>query len=252
MLLVEYFRNVAKIDLYIVGGFVRDHLLGQESKDIDFVTSEDLQTFIKRLKYVYPESVSRVITYKKYKTISMLFRIDDQFYSVDIGNFRGSLYEDTVRRDFTVNSIYIELFPENWKFHDLCGGIVDLQRRHLVPHSTTSFLEDPIRLIRGIRFAVRYDMAFSSVFWECFSKIKDGQQYMEMSNHRKYKEFIRCCNESPYHIPTIIFRIMIMLGYSNCAVFSELFEKCDSPEMIEDVLKQSLCDDVVEKLFGVK
>jgi tRNA nucleotidyltransferase (CCA-adding enzyme) len=246
MHLIDYFRNNARVDLYVVGGYVRDHLLNLENKDIDFVTTENLNKFINRLRKSYPDLVGKVIMYKKYKVANIKFSIDVTSYSVDIGNFRGNFYEDTVRRDFTINSIYVELFPANWIFHDLSNGMVDLRKRLLVPHSNTSFIEDPIRLIRGIRFAVRYDMKLSSLFLDCISI----DHYKQLTNFKKYKEFEKCCSESPYHIPLIIFRTMVILGFSDHAV--KLMGNCDSPEIIKNKLRQTLTSEITEQLFGFK
>ncbi|KAF9498151.1 hypothetical protein BDN71DRAFT_1386446 [Pleurotus eryngii] len=172
----------------IAGGWVRDKLLGAESNDIDIALSDMMgEPFAEHLvKFARTQGVvaSEVAKIEKNPDQSKhletaTFRILDR--SIDVVNLRSEEYtgdsripnqvtfgtplQDALRRDITINALFynihtrsVEDFTEKarpyWGIHDLKNGIV---RTPLPPRET--FLDDPLRVIRCVRFASRFDFA---------------------------------------------------------------------------------------------
>ncbi|MDA0985338.1 MAG: HD domain-containing protein [Bacteroidetes bacterium] len=164
---------VSALDLeaYIIGGFVRDHLLGRtQKKDIDIVALgsgiELAQAVQKKL-----QGASTVQIFKTYGTAMIhLNDMDIEFvgarkesYTADSRNPEvepGSLEDDQNRRDFTINALAISLNSQNFgAFIDPFNGLEDLKnkilRTPLDPNITYS--DDPLRMLRAIRFANQLD-----------------------------------------------------------------------------------------------
>ncbi len=158
-------------EAYLVGGCVRDLLLGQTPKDFDVATSaqpDDVQRLFRncriigrrfRLAHVFFSGgkVIETATFRRNptseeKTGELLIRRD---------NFFGRADEDAVRRDFTINALFYDL--EAKEVIDWCGGVEDLQRRAVrtIGDPIVRFLEDPVRMLRAIKFSARLDLGMT-------------------------------------------------------------------------------------------
>jgi poly(A) polymerase len=159
-------------EAYLVGGCVRDLLLGRTPKDFDVATSaqpDDVQRLFRncriigrrfRLAHVFFSGgkVIETATFRRNPTSEE--KIGDQLL-IRRDNFFGRADEDAVRRDFTINALFYDL--EAKEVIDWCGGVEDLQRRAVrtIGDPIVRFLEDPVRMLRAIKFSSRLDLGMT-------------------------------------------------------------------------------------------
>ena len=176
--------------LYIVGGAVRDLLLAADDKlaltDIDLVVdgncgSDDSGAGVElaaSLQKLYPDS--RLDVHGQFQTAALLWNKDSAFGSlwVDIATARTEFYaypaanpeveassirQDLYRRDFTINALAVRLgVPRSGELLDFFGGLQDLEARQIRVLHANSFIEDPTRIYRAVRFAVRLGFKIES------------------------------------------------------------------------------------------
>ncbi|MCU0549223.1 MAG: CBS domain-containing protein [Leptolyngbya sp. Prado105] len=170
--------------LYLVGGAVRDLLLADATapvslSDIDLVVDGFHQTatvgagveLARSLQALYPQA--RLEVHGKFQTAALLWHNDPELDSlwIDIATARTEFYpypaanpeveassirQDLYRRDFTVNALALRLTnPRSSELLDFFGGILDLRSRQIRVLHANSFIEDPTRIYRAVRFAVR-------------------------------------------------------------------------------------------------
>jgi poly(A) polymerase len=157
-------------EVYVIGGFVRDALLGRQSKDIDIVVVGNGVEFAEKLNDKI-KGKSKLSVFKNFGTA--MIKLQD--WEIELVGARkesyrrdsrkpivedGTLQDDQNRRDFTINALAINLRPEAFgKFVDPFDGISDLEskiiRTPLDPEIT--FSDDPLRMMRAIRFATQLD-----------------------------------------------------------------------------------------------
>ena len=150
-------------EIYAVGGYVRDLVLGRESKDIDFVVIGDALQLARKFKSKY--SVKAYTQFPRFGTCMFeygSFKIElvsarKESYESDSRKpqvERSDLYTDLSRRDFTINALAMQLDKKN-RIADPYNGIDDIHnkviRTPLDPEKT--FSDDPLRMMRAIRFA---------------------------------------------------------------------------------------------------
>jgi tRNA nucleotidyltransferase (CCA-adding enzyme) len=159
------------VPVYLVGGFVRDLLLDRETRDIDVVVEGDGIAFAARLAEAFG---GRVRAHPAFLTAAV--EGPEGLY-VDIATARGELYrapaalpevraatlrEDLFRRDFTVNTLAIRLGAETeGELIDLFDGRRDLEAKTLRVLHGRSFVDDPTRILRGVRLGLRLGFAFA-------------------------------------------------------------------------------------------
>ena len=151
--------------VYVVGGFVRDLLLRQPTFDIDLVVEGDGIKFAETLA---GELGARVKAHEKFKTAVVI--MDGR--KIDVATARWEYYEypaamptvalssiklDLYRRDFTINTLAVKLNPKEFgTLIDFFGGQRDLKDRVIRVLHSLSFVEDPTRAFRAVRFEQRY------------------------------------------------------------------------------------------------
>jgi poly(A) polymerase len=150
-------------EAYLVGGFVRDWLLGLEPGDYDIATSahpEHVQALFPETRAVGAHFGVVLVRHGGYTHEVATFRTDLAYKDSrrPEGVTYGSLEDDAVRRDFTVNAMYYD--PQSGKIVDLVEGRLDLRRRILrtVGAPVKRFEEDALRLLRAVRFACHYEL----------------------------------------------------------------------------------------------
>lgn len=187
------------IGAFAVGGIVRDAIVRQESKissaipsfpkDIDLVFDGTEQAGIKvaiALQGIFPESKLQI--HEKFLTAELLWQNLEQDFAIDMATARREIYaysganpqviatnleEDLERRDFTINSLAVQLDPQ-WgiigKVIDRFNGLTDLANKQVRAIRKHTFAEDPRRLFRAVRFAVRLNLEIAP---ETYAEIID-------------------------------------------------------------------------------
>ncbi|GAI35559.1 unnamed protein product, partial [marine sediment metagenome] len=157
---------------YLVGGFVRDLLLKYANLDIDVVIEGDAIAFAKKIVKKFG---GRVRPHKKFGTAVVVlpndFRIDfasarSEYYkqpaalpSVE----KSSIYQDLYRRDFSINSMAIKLNAiEFGQILDYFGGQRDILEKRIRILHNLSFIDDPTRIFRAVRFEQKYGFYMDS------------------------------------------------------------------------------------------
>ena len=157
-------------ELYIVGGAVRDALLGKKPKDYDLVTDatyEEIQSLFKNQPFV-----KKFLTIGEKFAISFLITTDGDYelatYRSDVGGgrkstvkYEKSLKKDVERRDFTINAMAYDI--DTQEVVDYVGGLDDIQNGVLnaVGKPEERFIDDPLRKLRAVRFAARTNSSLS-------------------------------------------------------------------------------------------
>jgi len=151
---------------YAVGGFVRDLLLRRPNLDIDIVVEGDGIEFAKAFSAIRDVKVR---SHKKFNTAVLIFpdglRVDIataryEYYqypaALPVVEF-GSLKMDLYRRDFTINTLAVDLAPDHFgQLIDFFGGQRDLKEKAIRVLHNLSFVEDPTRILRALRFEQRF------------------------------------------------------------------------------------------------
>ena len=133
--------------IYVVGGTIRDILLGRTPVDIDIAVYPDPASYARRLTDKFS---GRLVVLGK--PDQMLYRVVTSHQTYDITQIEGkSIQNDLLRRDFTINAIAFDVSDN--KFIDHTGGQQDLSNRTVRMISEQSLRDDPIRLIRAYRLA---------------------------------------------------------------------------------------------------
>ena len=162
------------MDVYVVGGYVRDLLLDRKTNDIDIMVEGDAIKFANSLASKL--GVSTVVEFPEFQTALIPYSdIEIEIASARKESYRDksrkpkvekcTIDEDLSRRDFTVNAMAASLMKKNYgELNDPHGGIGDLQRKILItplePEAT--FKDDPLRILRGVRFSSQLNFTLAS------------------------------------------------------------------------------------------
>ena len=179
---------------YLVGGGVRDLLLKQKPKDFDISTSarpEEVRSVFRnailigrrfRLAHVrFGKKIIEVSTFRAGETESAGLIVRD--------NIWGSEEEDVLRRDFTINGLFYD--PETQEIIDYVDGYKDIEKRILrtIGKPEVRFIQDPVRMIRLIKFCARFELTIAKPTFEALLKCK--QEILKSSSARILEELLR-------------------------------------------------------------
>ncbi|KPK30695.1 MAG: hypothetical protein AMK70_13700, partial [Nitrospira bacterium SG8_35_1] len=200
--LLEYAGVIARelgYSAYIVGGSVRDLLQGEANLDIDIVIEGN---GIKFARYLGKKIQAKVKSHKRFGTAVII----TDFLKFDVATARTEFYEspaalpqvemssikkDLYRRDFTINTLAVKLNPENFgQLIDFFGAQRDIKDKTIRILHNLSFIEDPTRAFRAIRFSERFGFRISkhtlnliktSVRINLFAKLSGTRLYDELN-----------------------------------------------------------------------
>ncbi len=173
---IVYELNKAGHESYLVGGCLRDLLLGEKPKDFDVATSatpEQIKKIFRKARIVgrrfkivhvrFGQDIIEVTTFRSNNTcasdpaITHTQQNEEGMLLRD--NVYGTVEEDAIRRDFTVNAFYYSV--KDFCIYDYCNGINDLENKllRIIGDPETRYREDPVRMLRAIRFAAKLDFS---------------------------------------------------------------------------------------------
>jgi poly(A) polymerase len=195
----------AGFQAYLVGGCVRDLLLDGKPKDFDVATSarpEDVRTLFRNCRIIgrrfrlahilFGGKVIEVATFRRNPVMEppdddaadgyddLLIRSDNVF---------GDAHEDALRRDFTINALFYDI--DRRQVLDWCGGMPDILRRtiHTIGDPMVRFREDPIRILRAIKFAARLDLGITPDVYDAM--VATREDLAKAARPRLFEEILR-------------------------------------------------------------
>lgn len=210
-------------EIYLVGGFIRDHFLGLKSNDIDLSVQKNASLFSERLAKIF----NAKIKHSQFNT----YIVTNETIKIDIAGFRkesylnpGSLpeitytnkiYDDLLRRDFSINSIASSLKSfDLGEIIDPLNGISDIKNNILRINHKLGFSDDPTRIFRAIRYSNKYNIKIDA----------DTEKYIY-----KHKKFIKNISGK-----RIVNELNLLLLENN---YSTYFEKLSKYNILDEIHK---------------
>lgn len=207
---LETVRRLAEEEglfLYIAGGPVRDFLLKRPVKDIDLVLEGDWERLLERL---FAETGAKLLMKSQFLTYKVLVGMT----TIDLATSRREHYpepavlpqvspagleEDVYRRDFTINALVYGLTPPyREKIVDLVGGLEDIRRGLIRPLHERSFVDDPTRILRGIRYKVRLSFDYGAEFFNALRLAEQVSSPRKLSSSRLSQELLNFVKKEPF------------------------------------------------------
>jgi len=217
--LIGVYGNEIKMPVYVVGGFVRDLLLNIPNYDIDVVVEGNGIEFA---KYVGKQLDAIVVPYEKFYTATLVFK---DGFKIDVATARTEYYEkpgelpqvdvstikkDLYRRDFTINAMAIKLNPNEFGvLYDFFNCQKDLEEGIIRILHNLSFIEDPTRMIRAVRFESRYNFKIEEHTLEILKRNLEANYLERVSGARIRQEIEKILEERQ---PLIAIRRLAELG----------------------------------------
>lgn len=155
--IIQKIKGIKEYKIFLVGGFLRDFILGRNSRDLDLAIYGDAKSFSSlfgipfRLKEEFDE-----------------WRVVYNNRIIDVLGLNQDIVEDLKRRDFTINSMAIDI--KTLEFFDPLNGMKDLKNGIIKANSSKNIIEDPIRILRGLRMMCELDFLIEEETMDIFEK----------------------------------------------------------------------------------
>jgi tRNA nucleotidyltransferase (CCA-adding enzyme) len=197
--------NSAGYPAFVVGGLVRDLILGVRNLDLDIVVEGDA---IRLGHSLAAKLGTSIVVHKKFGTCSLITK--DRM-KIDLATARKEVYEkpaslpvvefsslkdDLIRRDFTVNAMAVSINPSSFgRLIDFFGGRADIGRGRIKVMHEGSFIDDPTRIFRAVRFESRFGFAMDERTEELIKNALDLSMFEEVEPQRIRDELISILKE---------------------------------------------------------
>ncbi len=215
---VLYRLNRHGYKAYLVGGGVRDLLLGRRPKDFDIgtdATPEQVRNLFRngfligrrfRLAHIRfaGNKIIEVATFRRHPREEELPDDPDEHFHF-VQNVFGTPCEDAYRRDFTINALFYNI--DDFSIIDYVGGLKDLEEKRLrvIGDPMVRFVEDPVRMLRAIEFSARLDFTMEESIFAAVEKHKQlletaapariREEIMELFRHKIAGPVLKQCRE---------------------------------------------------------
>ncbi|HEY3295835.1 MAG TPA: HD domain-containing protein [bacterium] len=245
------FADEQHVALYVVGGYVRDKLMGRaHKKEIDFTVIGDAVAFARKLSehlgvrapVIFERFGTAMVPYHGYHLDFVSAR--EESYDADSRKphvLSAGLEADLQRRDFTINAMAASLNEDEFgRLIDLFEGVLDLQagilRTPLEPERT--FSEDPLRIMRAIRFAAQLEFSIDRITLDALQRMVSRLKII--SQERITEEFIKLLSARK---PSIGIRLLFLTGAMD-VIFPEISQLAGveqiGPHHHKDVFEHTL------------
>ncbi len=168
--ILQYIRGNS-VEVYLVGGYIRDKILGRARKDVDLVVAGDIEKYGRELA----DTLGGSFFLLGDKEVARIAVENKGLRKIDVCPLQGRIEDNLKLRDFTVNSLAVdakELAKRTVSvpIMDVTGGLRDLKDKKISAISSEIFKKDPLRVIRAVRFSVElgFDIEFKTV--SCLKK----------------------------------------------------------------------------------
>ena len=194
------------VGVYLVGGFVRDLLLGVKDYDLDIVVERDGIGFAHAL---CEKLKANFVGHKAFKTATI---IKDDGTKIDVATSRketypapaalpqvseGAIEDDLMRRDFTINAIACHIDDGRFgELVDCCEGIADLKKKSIRVLHEKSFIDDPTRITRAVRFEQRLGFRIDAATRALMREARKKRMLEKVQKHRVRDELILIFKEN--------------------------------------------------------
>lgn len=244
--MMKEFSTKKGITIYLVGGYIRDTILKRKSNDIDFVIENDALEIAEKFAQIY--NLPKPVFYGRFGTA--MIEIDSiklEFATARKESYqensrkpiveKATIYDDLKRRDFTINAIAKNLITG--EILDPFEGRKDIKKKiirtPIEPNKT--FFDDPLRILRGIRFATKLKFEIEKETFEAMKK--NVERIKIVSSERIADEIIKILESST---PSIGFELMDKVGLLELVlpeVYNLKEKRTDHPckELFEHTLK---------------
>jgi poly(A) polymerase len=198
---VLYRLNEAGYEAFLVGGAVRDLLLGGHPKDFDVATNatpeqvrglfRNCRLIGRRFRLAHVVFGQEIVEVATFRGIGEEGNADRHVVDGRIvrDNVYGSIEEDAIRRDFRVNALYYNI--ADFSVRDYVGGMEDLDRRvlHLIGDPEQRYREDPVRMLRAVRLAAKLGFSIDDTAQRPFATL--GELLCEAAPARLFDESLK-------------------------------------------------------------
>lgn len=218
-------------EAYLVGGCVRDVLCGYQPKDFDIATNarpEQVRKIFrstlvigKRFRLAHVRVRAKVFEVATFRAGA-----PDEEGLITADNRWGTIEEDAFRRDFTINALYYD--PTEQTILDYVGGYDAIQHKQLttIGDPMTRFRQDPVRMLRLIKFMARFGFYPDSATWEAL--VDDPSLLQQSAPPRVLEEMLRMLESGR---ATLFFRLMYTAGLLD-AIFPRLVQPWKKEQLL--------------------
>jgi poly(A) polymerase len=192
------------VEVYVVGGFIRDLILKKEVEDIDFLIVGDVMKYAQA--FATSLGINDIVVFKTFGTAHFNHQgLNFEFVAARKESYKkssrkplvseGTFFDDISRRDFTINTLAVSILKENFgEVIDHFNGIGDIEKKlirtPLDPKVT--FDDDPLRILRAFRFASQLNFKVDESILKSAEELRDRLEIV--SQERKTDEFLKILN----------------------------------------------------------